>query len=82
MSRINVFFKGIRQGFNDFSNNIVNVINFVLLLIVYILGIGLVSIIMKLFGKHFLELKKENKKTNWVEHKVAKQPLEKYYRSF
>lgn len=59
-----------------------NIVNFVLLLVVYFLGIGPVSIIMKLFGKHFLELKKQNKKTNWHEHKVTKQPLESYYRTF
>ena len=59
-----------------------NVVNFVLLLIVYSLSIGIVSIIMKLFGKHFLELKKQNKISNWHDHKVSKQPLENYYRTF
>lgn len=59
-----------------------NTVNFVLLLIVYFVGIGSVSIFMKLFGKHFLELKKQNKKTNWHEYKVTKQPLKQYYRAF
>ena len=59
-----------------------NIINFILLSIVYFIGIGSVSIVMKLFGKHFLELKKQNKKSNWHEHRVEKQPLEEYYRTF
>jgi len=59
-----------------------NVINFVLLLIIYFIGIGPVSIFMRLFGRHFLELKKQNKTTNWHEHRIEKQPLEKYYRTF
>ena len=82
MEKINLFFKGMRQGFRNFSNVITNVINFVLLLVVYFIGIGIVSVISKLSGRHFLELKKQNKSSNWHEHKVSKQPLEKYYRTF
>ena len=58
------------------------VVNFILLALVYFIGIASVSIIMKLFGKHFLDLKKQNRKSNWHEHQVTKQPLEKYYRTF
>lgn len=59
-----------------------SIVNLVLLSLVYCIGIGSVSIISKIFGKHFLELKKQNKKSNWHEHKLEKQPLEKYYRTF
>ena len=59
-----------------------NVINFISLSIVYFIGIGSVSIVMKIFRKHFLELKKQNKKSNWHEHKLTKQPLGDYYRTF
>ena len=65
-----------------FGKLISNVINFVLLLAVYFVSIGIVSLSMKLFGRHFLEIKKKNSKSNWHEHKVTKQPLESYYRSF
>lgn len=83
MNKINLFFEGIKQGFRNFSHTITNIINFFLLLAVYIFGIGIVSVISKLFGKHFLDLKKSgNNKSNWHEHKVTKQPIEKYYRSF
>ena len=82
MNKLNSFFKGFQQGFRNFGHAINNVVNFFLLLIVYVLGIGLVSIISKLSGKHFLDIKKENKKTNWHDHKVVKQSIEKYYRTF
>ena len=59
-----------------------SIVNFMLLFSVYFVGIGIVSISMKLFGKNFLELKKKNAKSNWHEHKVAQQPLESYYRTF
>ena len=64
------------------SKFISDIVNFILLALVYFIGVGLVSISMKLFGKHFLEIKRQNKKSNWNEHKVAKQPLENYYRTF
>ena len=82
MNKINLFLEGFKQGFKNFGYTITNIVNFFLLLVAYIVGIGLVSVISKLAGKHFLELKKQNKSSNWHEHNVTKQPLEKYYRTF
>ncbi|MBI3027394.1 hypothetical protein HYY70_04725 [Candidatus Woesearchaeota archaeon] len=81
----------IKSVLEPISKVIANVINFILLAIVYFIGVGMVSLAMKLFGKHFLELKKQNKamenkgvshESNWQEHTVTKQPLEQYYRTF
>lgn len=79
---IKQLFSAVKAVLEPIAKIVSNVINFLLLLIVYFLGIGPVSIVMKLFGKHFLELKKQNKTSNWHEHKVTKQPLENYYRTF
>jgi large-conductance mechanosensitive channel len=73
---------GIKTVLEPITKIISNIVNFVLLALVYFIAIGIVSVSMKLFGKHFLELKKQNKKSNWHEHKVTKDPLEKYYRTF
>lgn len=72
----------IKSILEPIAKAISSVVNLVLLFIVYFIGIGIVSIIMKLFGKHFLELKKQNKSSNWHEHNLTKQPLEQYYRTF
>ena len=72
----------IKTVLEPISKTISNVVNFILLSIVYFIGIGIVSISTKIFGRHFLEIKKQNKKSNWHEHKVTKQPLENYYRTF
>ena len=82
MNKLNLFGKGFLQGFKNFGHTITNIVNFFLLLIVYVIGIGLVSTISKIFGKHYIDIKKTNNKTNWHEHKVTKQALEKYYRTF
>lgn len=75
-------FNAIKRLLEPIGMFVSSVVNFILLSIVYFMGIGLTSITAKLFGKHFLELKKQKKKTNWHEHKITKQPLEKYYRTF
>ena len=71
--------KAFLEPVNKFMSSIVN---FILLSLVYAFGIGPVSLISKLFGNHFLALKKQNKSSNWQEHRVEKQPLEKYFRTF
>jgi len=72
----------INSVLEPISKLISGIVNFILLSIVYFIGVGLVSISAKIFRKHFLELKRQNKSSNWHEHKVTKQPLEKYYRTF
>ena len=72
----------IKSILEPVSKLISGIVNFVLLSMVYFVGIGIVSISAKIFGKHFLQLKRQNKQSNWHEHKLTKQPLEQYYRTF
>jgi len=83
MNEIKKFSKGFAEGFKDFGNNISIIVNSVLLLIVYILGVGITSLIAKIFGKHFLEMKLSKKeKTYWSDLNLKKKPIEEYYRQF
>lgn len=77
MSFINGFWKGQR----NFSENIAVIINSILLSIVYFIGIGLTSIIAKIFGVSFLETKPE-KNSYWTETDISKNPREDCYRQF
>ena len=79
-----LFFKGFLKGMNTFGGIIINVVNFILLLPVYIVGVGLTSIVAKVVGKHFLNLKRPNKKqdTYWVAKDTRKKKLEEFYRQF
>ncbi len=76
------FFSGVGKGFRGFSNIIVNGVNFILLVPVYFVGIGLTSIIAKIFGKHFLDNKFKSQDSYWIERKISKEPIENYYRQF
>lgn len=79
-SRLN-WFNEVYNGFKEFGHDVASIVNFFLLLIVYILGIGPVSIIAKLSKKHFLDITFREKISLWKERKpIEKQ--EEYYRQF
>lgn len=80
--KIASFFKGFREGFRNFSFFAVSAVNFALLSVVYLLGIGLVSIFGKLFGKHFLDMKLNNRKSYWIERRMGKEDFSSYYNEF
>lgn len=82
MKSVKLFFNGFVAGFRKFGHAFATFVNFILLVIVYIIGIGLTSLIAKIFGKHFLNLKKKKRPTYWEDKNLSKEPIENYYRQF
>ena len=76
------FLKGIKEGFKDFSNLIVLVVNTVLLSVVYFIGVGLTSIFAKIAKKSFLDIKKTERETYWKDLDLKDESIDKYYRQF
>lgn len=71
------------QGFKDFSNSITALINALLLVPIYVIGVGITAITAKLVRKHFLERDiTPEKETYWVDLNLKKEKLENYYRQF
>ena len=67
----------------QFGEKITTVVNTVLLLLVYVVGVGLTSIIARIFRKHFLERKTSKQKTSyWSDLNIKKQERDKYYKQF
>ena len=81
MDKTKIFSDGFSKGSKDFSVMLIDIVNFILLSIVYFVGVGSVSIIGKVFRKNFLDLK-SNKKSSWKLRNLSKIPLEEYYRTF
>lgn len=80
---VNNFTEGFKEGQKAFGENFAAIVNLILLSIVYFLGAGITSVIAKISGKHFLELKIERKaKTYWAELNLKKKEKEEYYRQF
>ena len=83
MSKTKAFFTGLKQGMKEFGENINLIVNSVLLLFVYIIGVGITSLIAKIVGKHFLERKlSKEAKTYWSDLNIKRKPLKEYYRQF
>ena len=80
---MNQFFSGLRKGQKKYTEAVAALINSILLTLVYIIGVGLISIFAKIFGKNFLDTKiDKNKQTYWKELNLTKKPMEDYYRQF
>ncbi len=78
-----VFFKGFKKGMKLFGDNIALIINSILLSVVYLIGVGITSIVAKLVGKHFLDTKiNKEAKTYWSDLDLKKKPINEYYRQF
>lgn len=82
MKGLKEFFKGFRNGMRNFGQGIALIINSVLLLAVYFIGVGFTSIFAKLFRKHFLDMRLSEKDSYWSELNLKKKPIEEYYRQF
>ena len=68
------------KGFKDFGHNITLIINSVLLTVVYVLGVGITSLIARVAGKKFLDTQKKD--SYWEDWDLEKSPEEEYYRQF
>ncbi|MBI2105585.1 hypothetical protein HYT56_01975 [Candidatus Woesearchaeota archaeon] len=78
---MNEFFNGFRKGMKNFGENISIIVNSVLLLIVYIIGVGLTSIVAKIFRKRFLDLR-FRKDSYWTDLGLKKKEMKAYFRRF
>lgn len=82
MNNLNKFFTGFKKGMKDFGHNTSLIVNSILLAIVYIMGVGITSIIAKIFGKQFLDLKLSKENTYWNDLNLSKKTKEEYFRQF
>ena len=75
--------KDLKKGQKEFGEDIAQIINFLLLTLTYVFGVGLTSIFAKMSGKHFLELKiDKNRESYWSDLNLNKKSAEDYYRQF
>ena len=83
MGKIQLLFSGIYTGLGKFGSIVSSIINLIFLFIVFVLGIGVVSLIAKLVGKKFLTIKMDKKlNTYWQDTIMTKRKKEDYYKPF
>jgi len=77
------FFKEIKEGFKAYGDLIGTFVNSILLTIVYVIGVGITSILAKIVRKDFLEMKiDDSKETYWNELNIGDEDLSLHYRQF
>ena len=81
MSSLSQFLTGFQKGMKNFGHNISIIINTILLFFIYIIGVGITSVISKIVKKHFLDLKLK-KESYWSDLNLKKKKIEDYYRQF
>lgn len=70
-------------GFLFVSGKIRDAVNFIILSVVYFLGIGLTSLFAKMIRKHFLELKKGSKSQSyWKKRNLTSEKEEDFLNQF
>ena len=84
MGKIGDFFIGFNRGQKDFGETIAAIVNSALLSVVYAFGVGSTSIVAKIFGKKFIDLKPSDKiESYWEElNLTSERPKEVYFRQF
>jgi hypothetical protein len=83
MTKILQFVKGFKAGMHEFGQTIAIIINSLLLLFIYLIGVGFTSLLAKLWDKRFLDTRiSKREKTYWTELNLKKRPREEYYRQF
>ncbi len=75
------FLRGLKEGFKEFGLCINSAVTVLVLLFVYIIGVGLTSLFGKLSKKKFLDLKPE-KNSYWIDVEDSENVIEDYRRSF
>lgn len=75
-------FKEILNLFGFFGKFVSSIVNFILLFIVYFVGVGLSALFVRILNKKILDLKKENKKSYWGEKIVEDKKFDDHFRQF
>lgn len=77
MGVLKLFFKGFHAGFKNVGYIISGIFNTLMFLLVFIFGIGMVSIFFKIMKKKLLDLKfNKSKNSYWVDKKNRNSSME------
>jgi len=76
------FAGGFRHGFADFGHGVSYVVNFLLLSVVYVIGVGAVSLLTKAFGKKYMDFGFKKSSSYYTEKNMGGGSAEDYLRQF
>lgn len=74
--------QSFKKGAERVGKGITNLINVVVLFIVYFIGVGGTAAVAKICGKKFLNLDKGERTSYYITKQMKKESVEQYYRQF
>lgn len=78
-----MLWEGMREGMMYFGERTSAVVNTALLTAVYCFGVGIMSILARVMGKKFLDLRTHVSRVSyWVEIHEVPEKIGRYYRQF
>lgn len=78
-----IYFASVKDGMMFFGERTSAIVNAVLLMAVYIVGVGSMSLLSKIIGKKFLELDIDRtRESYWVKKMELPEKLQRYFRQF
>jgi hypothetical protein len=78
-----IYFASVKDGMMFFGERTSAIVNAVLLMAVYIVGVGSMSLLSKIIGKKFLELDIDRtRESYWVKKMESPEKLQRYFRQF
>ena len=81
MKKRRIIISGTGAGIKKYGELLNTAVISLFLIITYVLGVGISSLIAKLFRKHFLEMNMK-KETYWSDLNITKKTKEHYYKQF
>jgi large-conductance mechanosensitive channel len=75
-------FKKAWNAFQYFGLFIASIINFILLIPVYFIGVGISALFSKIAKKEVLPIKQGKRETYWREYVISDEKIEEHYRMF
>jgi len=83
MNELAGFASGIFEGMKEFGSNISIIVNSLLLLIVYVLGVGASSLAARMLNKKLFDFQiSKSRSTYWIDMNMQKQGIAGYKRQF
>lgn len=75
------FIDGFKEGFKSYGQFFATIVNSILLTLVYFIGVGLSSMMLKMMGKKHLK-KNKRQDSYWEQYNLSKRDEDYYYRQF
>lgn len=82
VKKTRLFLDGFRHGFKSFGMIVTNIVNTVLLLLIYFVGVGFAALITRITSQKLMSVEKKKTNSYYKVNKTEKQNIEDFYKQY